>query len=390
MTATIQQKKEQNTAQNQTEKVSKKKKGFRWYAPFEFALMLAAGILAVETYCNLAGVGNEEFLEPDAQLGVRHIAGKKVVWRLEGYSDEKLSSQGLRDREHAVKKPDGVYRIALLGDSATEGMQVALDKTYGSVLEKMLNERKPEERNGKTVEVLNFGCSSYSNGQEMLQLEKQIKPFEPDLVILMYNRGDYIENIRDPNTLKAEPRPYFYMGADGKLTQDNTIMDFNRDGFKPNPTVDFLRKNSRIYGVLTHTNLALSLNEQLYSKLRGSILKLLPGGKKQWNVQAPYTHKDPWTISEHIFERVNADCKDMNAKLILVCFPNNVKDKVYGDQISSLEKQSKTAGFSYLDLTPDYLQNKDPKSLFLKYHFSDAGHELAAKRIAESMPASNF
>lgn len=382
MTATVQESKRQTIPQKREELASIKKKPVRWFAPFEFALALAVGIFAVEAFCNFAGVGNEEFLEPDSELGVRHIAGKKVVWRLEGYSDEHLSSQGLRDREHAIKKPPGVYRIALLGDSATEGMQVGLDKTYGSFLERMLNERKPEERNGKTVEVLNFGCSSYSNGQEMLQLEKQVKPFEPDLVILMYNRGDYIENIRDPNTLKAEPRPYFYMGADGKLTQDNTIMEFNKNGFRPNPTIDFLRRNSRIYGILTHMNLTLSLNEMLYSKVRGSLTKLLPGSKKQWNVQAPYTHKNPWTISEQIFERVNADCKDMNASLLLVCFPNIVNDKVYGVQIEALQKQAKSSGFAYLDLSEDYFKAKDPKAMFLKYHFSNAGHELAAKRIS--------
>lgn len=383
MTATLQESKTQTIPQKREESKAIKKKPIRWFAPIEFALTLAIGIFAVEAFCNFAGVGNEEFLEPDCELGVRHIAGKKVVWRLEGYSNENLSSQGLRDREHALKKPAGVYRIALLGDSATEGMQVALDKTYGSVLEKMLNDRKAEERNGKTIEVLNFGCSSYSNGQEMLQLEKQVKPFEPDLVILMYNRGDYIENIRDPNTLKAEPRPYFYMGTDGKLSQDNTIMESNKDSFRPNPTIDFLRRNSRIYGILTHTNLTLSLNEMLYSKIRGSLMKLLPGSKKNWSVQAQYTHTNPWTVSEQIFERVNADCNHMNAKLMLVCFPNIVKDKVYEEQIVALEKQAKTSGFSYLDLSPAYFQTKDPKAMFLKYHFSNAGHELAAKRISD-------
>lgn len=382
-TATTVEKKPQSSLQASTS--SKQKKPVRWFAPLEFALALTVGVLALEAFCNFAGVGNEEFLEPDAKLGVRHIAGKKVVWRLEGYSDEDLSSQGLRDREHAIKKPEGVFRVALLGDSATEGMQVALGKTYGSILERMLNEQKPAAVQGKQVEVINFGCSSYSNGQEMLQLEQQVKPFEPDLVILMYNRGDYIENLRDPNTLKAEPRPYFYMSADGKLTQDNTIMESNKDSFQPNPSVDFLRRNSRIYGILTHTNLTLSLNEVLYSKIRGTVLKLLPGSKKNWNVQAQYTHANPWKISEQIFERVNADCKAMNAKLMLVCFPNIVNDKVYAEQIIALEKQAKTSDFSYLDLSPDYFNAKDPKALFLKYHFSNAGHELAAKRIAEAI-----
>jgi lysophospholipase L1-like esterase len=350
----------------------------------KLAAFLVAGILALEAFFNFAGVGNEEFLKPDATLGVVHIPGKKVVWRLEGYSDEYLSTQGLRDTWHNPVKAPGTYRIALLGDSAVEGMQVALKDTYGKKLEALLNS---SGRLPGPVEVINFGCSSYSNGQEAIQLEKQVLPFQPDLVILMYNLGDYIENIRDPNTLNAEPRPYFYFDDQGRLVQDNTIMDFNRKAFQPNPPFDFLRNNSRIYGVLTHMNLALSLNEPLYTKMRNSFLKLLPGSKAQWkHVQAPYTIHDPWKVTEALISRTATDCKKMDAKFMLLCMPNNLQEKEYARQIQSLAKLARSTGFTFLDLTPDCLNHKNPKSLFLRYHLSAAGHELAARRIAETMP----
>ncbi len=355
----------------------------------EFTALACMGILALEAFFNFAGVGNEEFLEPDKTLGIRHIPGKKVVWRLEGYSDENLSKQGLRDTEHGLAKPEGVYRIALLGDSATEGMQVALKDTYGKQLEALLN--RTTQAADKKIEVINFGCSSYSNGQETLQLEQQVAKFHPDLVVMMYNRGDYIENIRDPSTMKAEPRPYFHMDENGQLVQDNTIMEFNKKAFQPDATTDFLRKNSRIYGVMCHTNLALSLNELLYSKLKNSLLKMLPGSKDGWKrVAVPYTIQDPWKVTQTIIERANTDCKSMNSKFMLVCFPNNVNDKEYGRQISSLKDLADADKFSYVDLTPDFVSAKEPKSLFLKYHFSAAGHELAASKVAETFTADSL
>ena len=355
-----------------------------WQSALQFSITLAIGVLALEAAFNYAGVGNEEFLEPDSKLGVRHIAGKKVVWRLEGYSDEFLSSQGLRDTEHAFAKPADTYRIALLGDSATEGMQVPLSDTYGKQLEQLLGPHLNVTDNRK-VEVINFGCSSYSNGQETLQLEQQVAKYNPDLVIMMYNRGDYIENIRDPSTMKAEPRPYFRIDDNGQLVQDDTIMLFNKKGFEPQPVQDFLRKNSRIYGVLTHMNLALSLNELAYSKLRNSILKLLPGAKDQWKrVNPPYTIKDPWAVTQTVIARANADCKQLKSKFMLVCFPNIVNDQEYGRQIDSLKKQAADQGFAYLDLT-QYYKGENSKSLFLKYHFSSAGHSVAARRIADQV-----
>lgn len=350
----------------------------------QMLLFGALALLLMEAVFNFAGVGNEEFLEPDPVFGVRHIANKKVVWRLEGYSDETLSSQGLRDTEHSIQKPDSVYRIALLGDSATEGLQVPLNQTYGKVLERMLNESK--QLGGKKAEVINFGCSSYSNGQEVFQLENQVAAYKPDLVIMMYNRGDYIENIRDPSTMKAEPRPYFHMDESGKnLLQDNTIMEFNKKSFEPNQMLDFLRRHSRIYGVLTHTNLALSLNEQLYSKMRNSILKLLPGTKDGFKrVVPPYQIKDPWLVTEALIDRANKDCKAMNSEFMLVCFPNHVNDAEYGRQIANLNTLGNKECFPFLDLSEGFLSNSE-KGLFLKYHFSEAGHKLTARSIADKL-----
>jgi lysophospholipase L1-like esterase len=314
---------------------------------------------------------------------VRHIAGKKVVWRLEGFSDEFLSKQGLRDTVHRVAKPAGTYRIALLGDSAVEGLQVLLKDTFAKKLEKLLNTsgRLPGQ-----IEVINFGCSSFSNGQETIQLEKQVPAFNPDLVIMMYNKGDFVENIRDPNTMNAEPRPYFYLDDSNRLVEDDTILEFNKDAFKAHPVLDFLRNNSRIYGVLNHTNLALSLTEKLYSKMRNSILKLLPGTKEHWkHTSAPYVIREPWKVTEAIISRANADCKRLNSKFMLVCVPNNVSEKEYSRQLESLGKLAKHQGFMYMDLTPDFICHKNPRDLFLKYHFSAAGHEVAARRIAGTL-----
>ncbi len=49
------------------------------------------------------------------------------------------NSQGMRDREYALEKPAGVYRIALLGSSIDMGWGVATPDTYENLLEDWLN-----------------------------------------------------------------------------------------------------------------------------------------------------------------------------------------------------------------------------------------------------------
>ena len=46
-----------------------------------------------------------------------------------------ISQQGLRDVEHAYAKPEGVTRVALLGDSFVEAYQVALEDSIARRLE---------------------------------------------------------------------------------------------------------------------------------------------------------------------------------------------------------------------------------------------------------------
>lgn len=355
----------------------------RWQRAVELILVFPLMLLMLEGVLNVAGVGQEEFLQPDPVLGVKHIPGKKVVWRLEGYSDESFSSAGLRDTEHTVAKPDGVFRIALLGDSATEGMQVPLPDTYGKQLELILNNKNAVK--GKKVEVINFGCSSYSNGQEMLQLQHEALRYSPDLVVLMYNRGDFVENIRDPRTLKAEPRPYFYRSATGELQQDNAVMEANKNIFEPKPISEFLRNNSRIYGILSHLNLALSLNEPLYAKIKGTLTKKIDraGAAAAANYRQTYPIQDVWQVTESIIQKTRVMCQSRGIKFMVACFPNIVCDKDYTAQIKRIGELSKETNFGFVDLTYIYMYSKDPKGLFLKYHFSSAGHRLAAESIEQ-------
>src|SRR3984957_3032518 len=104
----------------------------------EFVVFSVLAILLVEGIFRLCGIGQQEYLQADPVLGCRHIPNQLVTWRMEGYSSDRLSSAGLRDVEHNIAKPAGVKRVALLGDSSTEGMQVSLSNTYAKVLEKEL------------------------------------------------------------------------------------------------------------------------------------------------------------------------------------------------------------------------------------------------------------
>lgn len=96
--------------------------------------------------------------------------------------DVAINSQGLRDREFAVPKPEGVYRILMIGDSLTFGSGVASADSLPKQLEAKLG--------SAAVEVINAGVPGYGTYQERLLLEDVGLAYQPDLVILGFFHND--------------------------------------------------------------------------------------------------------------------------------------------------------------------------------------------------------
>jgi hypothetical protein len=357
-----------------------------WWRNAAASLSLAiAGLVVLEAFFAACGVGMEEILQPDPRFGTRHIPQKLVIWRMEGYSADRFNSTGLRDDEHPLNKPPGTFRIALLGDSATEGLQVPLRETYGKRLEQLFS------THGLNTEVINFATSGYSTGQEVLQFESEVVRYKPDLTLLLYNRGDAVENIRKPTDFRCEPRPYFYLDGRGRLQEDDAILSLYRANLQDNALLNYLRHNSCIYGVFSHANLNLSMNEPLYRKLRGVLLSpfspRLPSAKA---APAAYPLQDGFAVTHQLIRRLSADCSASGCKLAVVAFPNVVGDSEFDRQINALRKSASDDGFSFFDLTPAFHWHRDPMSLFLKYHFSAKGHDFVARQIAEFLRQSGY
>ena len=92
---------------------------------------------------------------------------------------------GYRDVDHEAAKPQGTYRIVVLGDSVGAGFGVKrLEDTFPRRLEALLRER------GIPAEVLNFSVSGYDTRQEVEILKTRALAFAPDLVLLAYCLND--------------------------------------------------------------------------------------------------------------------------------------------------------------------------------------------------------
>lgn len=106
--------------------------------------------------------------------------------------DVSMNSSGFRGSEFKKEKDEGVFRIAVLGDSFEEALQVELSQTWQKVMARKLSEELK-----KPVEVYNFGVSGYGTDQEWLALKEKVWQFKPDMVILAFTTNDIGDTYKD-------------------------------------------------------------------------------------------------------------------------------------------------------------------------------------------------
>lgn len=99
-----------------------------------------------------------------------------------------INGLGIRDHEYAYHKPDGVFRICVIGDSFTYGLGVNIDDTYPKAMERAFAELAP----GKKIEVLNCGVFNYNTREEVLFLFGHVVELQPDLVLLGFVVNDVL------------------------------------------------------------------------------------------------------------------------------------------------------------------------------------------------------
>lgn len=234
----------------------KKRRGLPWKLILQVLACQVVALLVVEAVLSWTGIGEEEIFRFDKEMGFVHIPNKRITWRSEGFATSCFDANGLRESGITVAKPANTVRVALLGDSLTEGLQVNYDDSFAHLLQQQLG----EQLQGKQLQVINFACSGYSTTQELLLLEKQVLSFKPDLVLACYNNRDMIENWSTADQVITNVRPSAVHLPGGWLFLDNSTVKlwFKSPRGRFLTSIAWLREHSRIWGVYSAAELQLS------------------------------------------------------------------------------------------------------------------------------------
>lgn len=212
------------------------------------ALMAASGLfvlILVEIGLRLF-VDNIPHWRPiDSDLGWRLRANLKGWQVQEGRVWIETNSHGFNYPEIPIAKPDDTFRIAILGDSFMEALQVPLEDTFSMLLNDELG--ASEIIPGKRIEVINFGVGGYNTAQEFLLLKNTVMEFSPDAVVLaLFFGNDVTDN--HPEMCEGCDRPFILAEEEG-IVLDTSFATTPFFEFKMSPTGQVLtwaRNTSRI------------------------------------------------------------------------------------------------------------------------------------------------
>jgi len=377
------------------------------------AVFLALPLLA-EVALRVAQVPfDAQLYGPDRELGWVLRPGASGRVSTETPQRVQINSHGFRDEERAYEKPDGVFRIAVLGNSWTEALQVPLNRTYTSVLQQKLNQSGCFA--WKRVEVLNFGVAGYSTAQELLLLRQRVWNYQPDLILLaLYPARDIANNVRELNNVVTPERsPYFVFRGD-QLALDSSFQ--SQPALQPRQ----IRLQDIGFWFDDHLKTAQAINTlQRYGKIRVAMAAAKERAEQsgvdnlEYAIYAPPAlpaMQEAWKITEALLLAMRDDVRGHGAEFRVVTLATRpqvipdpakraelqqnlgVSDLFYAD--NRIDAFASHHGIAVTNLAPVLSTYAEAHHVYLNGfnasnlgagHWNETGHRLAAESIAADL-----
>ena len=379
---------------------------------------LIAGLLIAEVALRIIGYSYPIFYTTDRHLALVLRPGVEGWYRKENETYVRINSDGLRDREHSKVKPANTLRIAVIGDSYAEALQVPLERAFWAVMEQRLQEC--EAFAGKRVEAINFGVSGYGTAQELLTLRRRVWDYSPDIVLLAFFSGNDISD--NSRALKKTDIPYFVY-REGRLVLDDSFQDSPHFRFRRSALNEFgrwIRDKLRVIQVVHEAHYGFKAylaarKAQKDQERSGQAPAGPPQGEELgtdiliYREPADSVWQEAWRITEGLIVLMRDEVRERGAKFLVVNLSNGIQvhpdasgrqafmkrlginDLFYPER--RIKDLGEREGIAVLNLAPALQSYAEQNRVFLhgfgsdigNGHWNELGHRVAGEMIARKV-----
>lgn len=281
-----------------------------------------------------------------------------------------INSQGFKDTEFVKEKPLGCVRIAMLGDSFTQGLYVKSEDTFSGQMEKMLNESTVQKNNVR-YEVMNFGVGGYNLEAEVETLRTKVLQYSPDIVILNFFSND------------DEPIPGLY------------VFFLGSNEFDKKQRMVFLKKH-----IVNHRNVFINLARRALnkSKLCLFLMHRLDSYRKD---RISYKMQDPHDGGKSVFFENLSQINELKLKYgfkFLICIHHSLLCAEDPKNLM-MEKAAQDFGYPYFYVLPYYKERLNTLDNIKAHiqakkddpvHFNELGHRIIAEAFIKELDRCGF
>jgi lysophospholipase L1-like esterase len=344
------------------------------------AIGLVLGLLAVEQAVPYYWHGQVDYgwdgsFVHDPILGWRNRPNFSMVGKapdsISGRVEYTHNSRGLRDEEYPYQKPDGTYRILVLGDSFAYGDGIQRSEAFPEILESLLKQHG-------SFEVINTGVTGYGLTQETLYYETEGYKYEPDLVMLVFYHNDLTDLVKE----KEPPKPKFQL-VDGQLELYNVPY--------PHPSQLETREKEEEWLPAVGEGLMQQLRfSETRALIEGALETKAPRCLKPFNPPAYWEYA--WQTIEAILRRLIESVEENGSRLVVVTTPPH--KEWMGCWISPetevMDDICIQRRIPHIDLLPGFSQGRTQPYFRRDLHWNAEGHRLAAHIIYDQLVAVDF
>jgi hypothetical protein len=272
-----------------------------------------------------------EFVVRVAFDGITSTANLQTWFGSRWKETVELNSLGYREKEFDNEKPEGIYRIVVIGDSFAFGQGLPVEERFSNIIEQRLNQH------GQQYEVLNISRAGQGTADELVVLKEVVLPLDPDFIIIQWLPNDFRDGLRVWRTSEL-PR-----------------LISNPDLHKK------LQRNSALYFLLNNQwlNLRPLFGGEIFNTAEEMMLPFLnPGSEEEQLTTQPMVE---------LLAALNDSGKDFSVILHPLLLPEMGREYQMQPMHDAVIQRCQNVGARCLDLTPIFV------ALGPDYNFKELG-----------------